>query len=654
MADYASMTADRQLVGAVGKGAPESDGAITIEEACRWFTESEDSTQEARELAERDQDYYDNKQWTPAEIATLNKRKQPVVTINRIQRKIDYLLGVEMKQRTDPKAYPRTPKHEEGADAATDALRYVADDQRFDKIRSKVWRDMLIYGIGGAFIGATTDGAGRPLVVADHVPWDRFWYDPHSRKEDFSDARYTGIVIWMDEDQANEAYPGREDIISATLDSGTPGQTYDDRPKFAIWADARRRRVRVVEAYYLKRGTWYACTYTKAGFLADPTPSPYFDEFKRPENPLKFESAYIDRENRRYGLVRSMISLQDEINKRRSKALHLLSVRQTAAPQGGVIDVPAMKAELAKPDGHVEYVNQGATKGFEVLQTGDMAAAQFSLLQQATAEMDLAGPNAAMAGKDPRDQSGRAILAQQQGGFIELEMMADALRQWSRGVYEAMWHRVRQFWDAPTWIRVTDDEEKLKWVGFNVPVTVADKLAEMPPEQRAAVMQQQQIGPGDPRLQQVVETKNPVAEIDVDILIEEGPDVVTLQSEQFEQLTQLAQAGIPISPKTLLKASSLRNKDALIEQMEAEEEQQAQAQQQAQETAQQMAGAKLQADIGKTQAETADKTASAQQRQVDSETKLAAEHRQTAETQARIIAALRGPQMQVVQPGSGF
>ena len=39
-------------------------------------------------------------------------------------------------------------------------------------------------------------------------------------------------------------------------------------------------------------------------------------------------SAHTDRENNRYGMVRDLISEQDEINKRRSKALHLLSVKQ--------------------------------------------------------------------------------------------------------------------------------------------------------------------------------------------------------------------------------------------------------------------------------------------------------------------------------------
>lgn len=88
----------------------------------RMFEEAEDSTREARERAERDRDYYDGKQWTSSEEAALKKRGQPVVTFNRIQRKVNYLKGLEAQMRKDPKCFPRTPGDDGSAQAATDAL----------------------------------------------------------------------------------------------------------------------------------------------------------------------------------------------------------------------------------------------------------------------------------------------------------------------------------------------------------------------------------------------------------------------------------------------------------------------------------------------------------------------------------------------------
>jgi hypothetical protein len=329
-------------------------------------------------------------------------------------------------------------------------------------------------------------------------------------------------------------------------------------------------------------------------------PSPYVDREDKPTTSLIMRSAYVDRENQRYGHVRDLISLQDEINKRRSKALHLMSVRQTYGNAQAISDVDKAKRQLAKPDGHVEVEAAGQFgTDFGILPTGDMASSQMELLQHATAEMQASGPNAAMAGKDPRIQSGRAIQAQQAGGAIEVEPIIDDLRQWTKDVMEAAWLRIRQFWDGPKWVRVTDDERNIKWVGLNQPVTLADALSRLDPQEAAQMAQQMQLQPNDPRLQQVVDTENDIGGLDVDITIEEGPDVANIQAEQFQMLTQLAQSGIPLPPAVLIEASSLRNKDKLIEMLEQSQQGQAQAQQ----AAQQIGQAKAQADIQKTQAD---------------------------------------------------
>ena len=104
------------------------------------FEESEESTYDARKQAERDRDYYDHKQLTSEELSVLDKRKQPPVIANRIQPKINFLVGLEKDQRIDPRALPRTPKHEQDADGASQALKYVADSEDYDQKRSAFGR----------------------------------------------------------------------------------------------------------------------------------------------------------------------------------------------------------------------------------------------------------------------------------------------------------------------------------------------------------------------------------------------------------------------------------------------------------------------------------------------------------------------------------
>lgn len=590
-----------------------NDETPDVTAAVKRFEEAEQSLRPARQKAERDRDYYDGKQWTAEEESALKKRGQPVVTFNRIQRKINYLKGLEAQSRKDPKAFPRTPGDDGSAQAATDAIRYVCDDQQWDQKRSDAFENICVEGTGAVFVGAVDGKQGvDPSLV--HVPWDRHYHDPYSRRPDFSDAAYQGIVTWKELEEVKRQFPGKDDIIESTWLRAQNSETYDDRPKDKLWADYKRKRVRVCEEYYLEGGKWmYAC-FTGGGYLKEPEPSPYLDEDGKPECPIKAISAYVDRDNNRYGEVRAMISPQDEVNKRRSKGLHLINSRQLRIEPGvsvsnGLSDPSAIKRELAKPDG----VFFGSKDAVEVLMTGDMAAANLQLLQEAKAEIDLLGPNAALAGKNENDSSGRALLAQQQGGMIEVALLMDRLRSLSLSVYRAIFARIKQYWNEQRWIRVTDDERNLKWVGLNQPKTMIEMAAEKLEGDPEAEMKLALIA-RDPRAQMVMEVQNPVAEMDVDIIIDEGMDTPMVQAEQFETLTKMMPALTQLPPqyaKLLVMASSLRDKDKLLELLDelnapdpmAQQMQQAQIQLEFQ-------GA--QAEIEKTQSETAKNMAQAQ------------------------------------------
>lgn len=533
----------------------------------QWFEDAEDATVDSRRLSERDADYYDGKQLTADELKKLAKRGQPPVINNRIKPKIDFMLGQELKTRTDPKAYPRNPNvDEESANAATDALRYVCDAAKFERIRSLCYEDGLKYGTYGTQV--VVEPKGNDFIIkCVHVPWDRIFYDPHSRAKDFSDAKYKGVVIWQDKSDVLEMFPGKENEIANSGEANNTDDTFGDKPQNR-WYDAKRDRVRVCYIEYVKDGQWHYCYFTKSGYLKEPTRIPFVDDFGDSVPSLEFQSLFVDRDGNRYGQVRQYIDMQDEINKRRSKGLHLLNNRQTVGEKGAVVDVNAMKRELAKPDGHVE-VNPGLK--FEIQPTNDMAAGNWQMLQEAKAEIDAQGPNASLVGAEKRDLSGRAIQALQSGGNTETSIQVDGLRDWEHRVYRLFWYCIKKYWTAEKWFRVTDDENSPKYVGLNIPSTAGQEFAkkmqaeggEIDPTIMQQVMQ-------SPEAQQPMVVNN-VAELDVDIILEDVPDTVTIQQEQFEQLTQIFPAvPEPLKPlafEMLVEASTLRNKRRFIDKL---------------------------------------------------------------------------------------
>jgi hypothetical protein len=539
------------------------------------FEESEDATYDARQKSERDRDYYDEKQWTSAEVKALEQRGQPANTYNRVKRKVNAMLGIEKQTRKDPKAFPRQPGDEQSADAATDAIRYVCDDSRWDDKRSQASKEMAIEGTCAIMVGFKQSKSGVDPEIR-RIPWDRYYYDPHASEFDFSDKKYDGVVIWMDIDDAIAKWPDAEAILQATWSSAAKSDTYDDKPKSRLWADYSRRRIRLCEHYHLTGEGWTYCIFTQGGFVVEPQPSPYLDEAGEPENPISSVSLYVDRDNNRYGEVRTMIGPQDDVNKRRSKALHLISQRQVRVSPGVGSDAQEVRKELSRPDG----VFVGEKDDVEILPTNDMAAGNLQMMQIAMQETDLIGPNAALGGKNEQALSGRAMLAQQQGGMVEMATFLDCIRVLSVAVYRAVWARIRQAWTEERWIRVTDNENNVRFVGLNRPVPAVRAMAQqmgvtketLPQiaQENPEAIQQLQAMASSPQGMQIVGIENNVAELDVDIIIDEGIDTPMVQAEQFELLTKMVPALGPIGqhPKVLemlIKASQLRDKDALVE-----------------------------------------------------------------------------------------
>ena len=518
------------------------------------YEEAEQNQREAREKAERDRDYVDNKQLTDDEVAKLQKRGQPPITLNHIRTRAAFLGGMEKKQRRDPKAYPRNnPTDQPAADAFTAAMRYVVDRADYPTQRSAAWKNIVVEGYGALEVAAVEKRSGYEFEVK-RIPWDRVFYDPHSSELDFSDSRYFGQVLWMDYDEAlkRAVSSGQVDIerarevLDTTLaQSSGVSQTYDDKPKHMLWADKKRKRVRIVMMWRREVDGWRYVEFTKSGKLIESV-APYVDQDGESYCPWIFESANVDRDNNRYGEMRHLIDPQDEINKRRSKSLHLLSTTGVIADKGAVTDVNAARRELAKPD---FWLTKNPGTNLEIVRGMELASGQMQMAQQALDYMLQAGPNGALLGKGVSDQSGRAIEAQQAGGLVEQSDLMDTLRRLDLRIFRVIGHMIRQFWTAEKWVRITDDPDAPEYAGLNIALWMDASTGQVATEQEWRRVYEQ-TGAVPDLVPATDETGRPmmhhdVGQMDLDIIYSDAPDSIALGGEDFQAFTQLMAAGLP-------------------------------------------------------------------------------------------------------------
>lgn len=472
-----------------------------------------------QQLARR---YYHGAHWTAKQIKTLNQRKQPVVTYNRMARKINAVVGLLERQRQDPKGYARTPRHEDGAEVATAVLRYVLDEQRWQEKSPIAGLNGAVDGIGGLELTLEAGDRGDTEVGFEIVDPAGFFYDPTSTRADFSDAGFMGIGKWADASELLAAFPDKAREIEASVDLGSElTSNPDSDDKWAI-GDEHHRRIRVIDHWYKRGKQWHFAIHTGAAILAEGE-SYLVDEKRRTICKYVMFSANVDHDGDRYGFFRNMKSAQDEINQRRSKGLHQSQSRRIVIRDGEGLEPEKIRAELARPDGVVVVPVGAEMPQFDDAARGAELGANLGFLEEAKQEIENYGFNPALLGVGVEDMSGRAIALQQQAGIAELGPYLLGYRGWKQRVYRAIWNAVQSLWTAERWIRVTDDEGLGGWLSVN----------------RLAI---------DPRTGQPTIT-NALGALDVDIILDEGPDTVTMQADTNDSVRQaLAAVGPLLQP----------------------------------------------------------------------------------------------------------
>ena len=508
----------------------DKDGYLSVEKLKKQYYDYLGAKSAEVEEMRSSRHYYHGDQWTEQEIAVLQRRKQPVVTSNRIERKINAVVGIVEKLRQDPKAFARTPQHEAGADVATAVMRFVLDRNNWNSKSSRNARLGAIDGIAGVEFDLEAGDHGDPDLGLHIVYADTFFYDPRSFDEGFTDARYMGIAKWVDVDQAKELIPDKATEIDDLMETGSDLTTSADQDRERVWVNTSLKRLRLVDHWYIHKGKWCWTLYIGNTVMMQGQ-SPFHDEKGKTFPRFLMFSANVDHDGDRYGFIRNLKSAQDEINMRRSKALHLLNTRRLIIEKGAVDDIEITRREGARPDGIIEK-NPGLELEFDDSAKYNDYKGQLEMLQEAKGEIENFGPNPALIGQGLEDSSGRAIALLQQAGMAELGPYLSAYKNWKIRVYRCIWNIITEHWKAERWIRVTDDQNVAQFFQIN-------KLDVNQWGQPAIV--------------------NNIGSMDVDFIIDEGPDTVNMQADAAATLQALGPQFAQQFPEIALELSSLES-----------------------------------------------------------------------------------------------
>jgi hypothetical protein len=500
-----------------------------------WFYwEKEMQAVNRMEMA-MDADFYDGMQWLADDAQTLRSRGQMPLVYNEIAPVVDWLIGTQRRASVDWDVLPRNEQDVQTADIKTKVLKYVSDINKIDFARSRAFADAIKVGVGWIDDGVREDPT-KDILYSKYEDWRNVLWDSRSNELDLQDARYVFRWRWVDLDVALAMFPDREDAIREaayaaprmsmgsdeyedTTDGLQTGQlmtttsSLDERAGVIFAAGSapmgttRRQRVRLIECQYLKaaktqivqggpfHGSFYHPSDTTLTDSINATGATIIDKVMMrmhvavmTENrmlgygPSRFRHNRFGltpvwcyrrgRDHLPYGMIRRLRDIQEDMNKRASKALFLLNTNQIIAEKGAVDDLNMLRDEADRPDGMI-ITNSGKT--VTIRRDTDAASGQINMMTLAAQAIQRhSGVSDENLGRQTNANSGVAIQARQMAGSVVTTEPFDNLRLAIQVQGEKLLSLVEQFYTDAKVVRLTGTTGGIEWTHVNSPEIQAD------------------------------------------------------------------------------------------------------------------------------------------------------------------------------------
>lgn len=533
--------------------------------------------------------FAENDFYTSQELAEFEQRGQPPTKRNEIAPILEQIAGQFIQTRQVVTFLGRnTPADDPTAAIAQDYQRWSDQQNNFEFEEQDLAWDGLVGGVGWLKSYIKTNELGQKFECIRAINPFHVYKDPLSTRYDPNDdAKYILEGSFMDVEDAISLFPDKEDEILGYVQRGgtaygppstgniavslqneafIPGAMY----ALSVQGSGARRRVRPFEIWYKRKIKVYYL-FTPDGVLALPVPLDaksaralvdqlgsdlvietkfqdrmytgvvlgslliHHDVSEHQTNLFPYLPFYsgIRKNGAPLPLTSRLVPVNEIINKLDSKALTLITNRQTIAEKGAVEDIARFQEEKARPDGYME-VREGALSQGKVVNTNNLEIGQghLALLQEAKdAIRRTSGRGNEAMGMPSEVRSGTGI-ARKQMMSVQISMpIQNNLRRTRVMKARLQYELMKQYLTEEMAFQITDDP--------NTPKTV-------------------QITKG---------AIQALKERIYDVVITEMKDYAVLREQQAEMLLtalpQLAQLG-PGMVKLGIQLTEFRDKEGLM------------------------------------------------------------------------------------------
>ncbi len=602
---------------AKAKAAKKEPSQIANDNWKRYVRLRDNGHSEYVTLAKKYDRFYCGDQWDAADKKKLEDEGRPTLTINTILSTINTVLGEQTAKRAEMNFKPKSNGNEETATALTKVVMHIGDTNHLDWTESQVFSDGLIQDRGYFDVRMDFDDSIQGEVAIESLDPLDVLIDADAKEYDPKTWSEVITTRWLSLDQVEHTYGQKVADQLQSLAAGgdlyggdsvaVEDNRFGDTAGFDLSDDGSSDRtiksVRVIERQHKRMcmSEWFVDPET-----GDMRPVPEtWDDAKKQQfgqqvglfiqkrlaprvrwtvnadqillhdewSPYKTFTvvpyfAYF-RRGKPFGMVKNLISPQEQVNKISSQELHIVN---TTANSGWISEEGALTnmsdddlAERGAETGLV-LIHARGTQAPQKIQPNQIPTGIDRITQKASHNIkEISGVSDAMLGYESAEVSGVALKSKQQRGQIQIQVPLDNLARTRHLLAEKVLELVQQFYVEERLIQITNPA--------------------MPDPADPAAQEQMAVNQVTPEGTII----NDLTLGEYSVVISNQPARDNFEESQFSEALQLREAGVMIPDYRVIEYSHLAQKRDIADEVKelaglaAPSEEEMQMQQQMQE-----------------------------------------------------------------------
>jgi hypothetical protein len=529
-------------------------------------------------------------QWDDADRAYLEEQGKPVLEVNLILSTVNALIGEQTSQRVDIVYKPKKKSDPETAHALTAIAMAIQDDNRFEWVESQVFSDGIIgdRGFYDIRVDFSKDITGEVRITSEDpinilLDPDAKEYDPRTWNEVIKTKWFT-----LDEVETQYGKKARDEVemyVQSQTSFGSDSIEYEEvtfGENDKWWGeyyqhDSGRdiRRVRVIERQYRRIGDIRCFVDNETGDISE-IPEMVTDE-RAEEIAQQHNLSVITKKGRKirwtvscdgvtimdewsiyrsftivpyfpyfrrgktFGVVRNLLSPQEQLNKLESQELHIVNTTANSGytlEAGTLINMTEDELEKRGAETGLVLVHARGSNPPQKIQPNTVPTGIDRMSAKSAASIrEISGVREEMLGSAKSEVSGVQLQAAQARGLVQMQVPFDNLAKTRHFVAEKILELIQDFYTETRVFAVLDRRDPMqgtKEVEINTPKADGSFL-------------------------------NDVTLGEYSVTISTAPARDSLEETQFAQAISLREAGVAIPDDVVIQNSNLQNKNEIAE-----------------------------------------------------------------------------------------